>query len=68
MGHSSKFIDFLKFFTWVSIGVANEYGPYGWGQDAPWSNTTSTYDAVVNGFYGRSGTVIDALGFYREFL
>lgn len=64
VGHSGKFVDFLKFFTWVSTGVANEYGPYGWGEDAPWSNTTSTYDGVVNGFYGRSGTLIDALGFY----
>lgn len=64
VGHSGKFVDFLNFFTWVSTGVANEYGPYGWGQDAPWSNATSTYDGVVNGFYGRSGTVIDALGFY----
>lgn len=64
VGHSGKFVDFLKFFTWVSTGVANEYGPYGWGQDAPWSNTTSTYDGVINGFHGRSGTLIDALGFY----
>lgn len=64
VGHSGKFVDFLKFFTWVSTGVANEYGPYGWGQDAPWSNMTSTYDGVINGFHGRSGTLIDALGFY----
>ena len=64
VGYSGKYVDFLKFFTWVSTGVANEYGPYGWGQDAPWSNMTSTYDGVINGFYGRSGTLIDALGFY----
>ena len=65
VGYSGKYVDFLKFFTWVSTGVVgSEYGPYGWGQDAPWSNMTFTYDGVINGFYGLSGTLIDALGFY----
>ena len=35
VGQSSKFVNFLKFFTWVSGQVKGEYGPYGAGQDAP---------------------------------
>ena len=64
VGQSSKFVNFLKFFTWVSGQVKGEYGPYGARQDAPWSNMTSTYDGVINGFYGRAGALINALGFY----
>ena len=56
-------VNFLKFFTWGSKGVMNEYGPYGSGQDVP-GNNSATFEGVVNGFYGRSGKVIDALGFY----
>lgn len=64
VGQSDKYVNFLKFFTWRSKVVGSEYGPYGWGQDAPWGNLTSTYDGVINGFYGRSRKLINALGFY----
>ena len=63
VGQSSMFVNFLKFFTWVSGQVKEEYGQYGSGQDAPWSTMTSTYDGIINGFYGRAGTLINALIF-----
>ncbi len=55
------FVDMLTFITRDSFGVERMYGPYGEGHSgAP----DFVINGLVYGFFGRSGGMLDAIGFY----
>jgi hypothetical protein len=58
-GRSGSRIDQLMFTTRNTSGVIKVYGPYGGTGGSPF-----VVNGVVGGFFGRSGSGLDALGFY----
>ncbi|MEA3065609.1 MAG: hypothetical protein QOJ27_2061 [Sphingomonadales bacterium] len=59
VGRSGDLLDNIAFLTEDPQGVRRTYGPYGGPGGAQF-----IVNADVNGFFGRSGTLIDQLGFF----
>jgi hypothetical protein len=59
VGRSGDLLDNIAFLTEDPRGVRRTYGPYG----GP-GGTQFIVNADVNGFFGRSGSLIDSLGFF----
>ena len=57
----SQFIDMLKLETSNSAGEKRVYGPYGTGLPGP---PDFIINGIIYGFFGRSSTMLDAVGFY----
>jgi hypothetical protein len=61
VGRSGDLLDNIAFLTKDPQGVRRTYGPFGGPGGAPF-----IVNADVNGFFGRSGALIDAIGFFTS--
>jgi hypothetical protein len=61
VGRSGTYLDNIAFLTEDPQGVRRTYGPFG-GQ----GGTQFIVNHKVNGFFGRSGSLIDAIGFFTS--
>ena len=63
---SDNYVSSLHLYTYRpnKEGTSKDYGPYGNGKKVPGANNSDSVIGVISGFYGRSGTVMDALGVY----
>ena len=62
-----NYVSSLDLFTYrpSNGGTSKHYGPYGSrNKYVPGANNTDRVIGIISGFYGRSGTIIDALGVY----
>jgi hypothetical protein len=59
VGRSGDLLDNIAFLTEDPQGVRRTHGPFGGQGGAPF-----IVNADVNGFFGRSGALIDAIGFF----
>lgn len=55
------YVDMLTFVTRDSFGLERTYGPFGEGHSGP---PDFVINGPVYGFFGRSGGMVDAIGFY----
>lgn len=60
-GRSGSLIDQLTFTTRTRSGKTQTYGPYGGGGGGPF-----VIGGNVKGFFGRSGSMLDAIGVYLD--
>lgn len=61
VGRSGDLLDNIAFLTEDPRGVRRTYGPFGGNGGAAF-----IVNADVNGFFGRSGSLIDAIGFFTS--
>ncbi|HEX2764951.1 MAG TPA: jacalin-like lectin [Allosphingosinicella sp.] len=61
VGRSGVYLDNIAFLTEDRQGVRRTHGPFGGQGGAPF-----IVNANVNGFFGRSGSLIDSLGFFTS--
>lgn len=65
-GESANYVSSIKLYTYRpnEYGIAKDYGPYGTRKKIPGPNNSDSVIGVISGFYGRSGTMMDAIGVY----
>ena len=61
-----NYVSSLELYTYrpSNDGTPKHYGPYGSRKKVPGANNSDSVIGIISGFYGRSGTTIDALGVY----